>query len=697
MTASRLSFLLSFAAATALAFSAEAQETETGSPSDQPQEPTEDAAATVPDDGTIAIDDDVDDLADMSLEELLDTSVTTASRADEKLSDAPGVITVVTQDELRRFRGRTLRDILNRVPSLIASTTNFSDRTTIAPRGDQIRIDSGHVLVLINGRPTRESLEGGVSSEVFEAFPVNIIERIEIIRGPGSVLYGSNAFSAVINVITQEPEDTSTATIEALGGVPASYGEAVKSRSRIGDLSVVAAASYLKRADWKTTYRHSPPDSVDVTTREVSIPNVREGAYLGLDYKGVSLMSSFNQWDHSYFWRGTVGQNRWRRAFGDLGYRFRVVEELEWDMALHATYTLADMRASTTPGVQRRSHDVIGEWTNFLHLHKSLRLVAGALFNHVAGQEDYVDQSGGQRLTVSDQSRSNAGFYAQLDYHPIDALGLIGGVQLNAIENIDPSVVPRAGIVWNPLDKITAKALYGQAFRAPSLNEIALRHPELWGQSDLRPEKVDAIDVGASYLGKQVSVGVNYFHAKQRDIIMVDLVPSSVIDAPDQYANLGEVLLQGIEFESKYYIIDEVLLTGSTLYFVSEDGEGDSDVTPIPRVGTKAGLSYMSDHNGITASLFHIFQGPLDRSYTARLNPDPDPYHLLNFYGSLDIVRAFDFHFARGLALFVEAQNLLGEEIFLPDWGGVIAETIPVYPGRTVYIGVTASVPHEQN
>ncbi|MBN2192892.1 MAG: TonB-dependent receptor [Polyangiaceae bacterium] len=634
---------------------------------------------------------EVSDLAEMSLEELLDTRVTTASLTDQSLSDAPGVMTVVTRDEIRRFGGNTLMDILERVPSLTASTAYFADRSTIAPRGDQIRVDSGHVLILINGRPTREGLAGGVSSEVLEAFPVSVIERIEVIRGPGSVLYGSNAFSAVINVITQEPTEGTEATVKAIGGVPGSYGEAVGSRARVGGLGIVVGASTLKRADWSAPYRYSPPDTNEVTAREVDIPDVREGAYLGLDYQDVRLMAAFTQWDHSYFFEGTVGQNRWRRMFGDLGYRFRVSEKLGWEMSLNATYTLAQMRSSTFPGVDRTSHDIIGEWTNYVQLQRMLRLVAGALFNQTTGKEEFVGDA--RRLAVLEEDRSSGAFYAQLDFRPVKALALIGGVQANVYENVDPSAVPRAGLILQPIDKINVKVLYGRAFRAPSLNEIALRHPELWGREDLGPETVDSLDAGVNYVGDRLLIGANYFYAKQRDIIMVDVVPSVIIDAPSRYENLGEVTLQGGEFEGKVYLSKDVFLTGSALYFQSVDGDDNENVTPVPNFGTKAGLSYMSTDNGVTASLFHIFQGPLDRKYDARLNPNPDPYHLLRLYGAFDFARAFDWRVAESLALFVEGQNLFDYEIFRPDWGGVLGETIPFRPGRTVYFGVSGTVP----
>ncbi|MFZ1131333.1 MAG: Plug domain-containing protein, partial [Terriglobales bacterium] len=139
------------------------------------------------------------DLASMDLEQLMNLKVTTASLFSDKLSEAPGIMSVVTSDELRRFDGLTLNEILQRVPGLTGSTQYFVDRSLVAARGDQTKTNGGHILFLINGRPTREVMEGGVISDLLESFPVEILERIEIIKGPGSVLYGSNAFSAVVN------------------------------------------------------------------------------------------------------------------------------------------------------------------------------------------------------------------------------------------------------------------------------------------------------------------------------------------------------------------------------------------------------------------------------------------------------------------------------------------------------------------
>jgi outer membrane receptor for ferrienterochelin and colicin len=159
----------------------------------------------------------VSDLMSMDLDALMNLDVTTASRFADKLSEAPSIMSVVTSDELRRFGGLTLNEILQTVPGLTGSTQYFVDRSLVAARGDQTKTDGGHILFLINGRPTREVMEGGIISDLLESFPVEILERIEIIKGPGSVLYGSNAFSAVVNLITKKAK-ANQATISASGG-----------------------------------------------------------------------------------------------------------------------------------------------------------------------------------------------------------------------------------------------------------------------------------------------------------------------------------------------------------------------------------------------------------------------------------------------------------------------------------------------
>ena len=619
----------------------------------------------------------------MSLEELLNMEVTTASKSSEKLSDAPGIVSVVTRDELDRFGGTTLRDILERIPGLIGSTAYMTDRTTISARGDQSKINSSHVLLLVDGRPVRETLEGGIGSDVYETFPVGVIEQIEVIKGPGSVLYGSDAFSAVINIITRRAERTGLA-VSGYGGHKGAFGGSAEATVRTGDLAVVVAARYYEKAEWQTTWHYNDFLTGEDVSAAVEIPNRGVNTFVGAGFKGLRLSAMLDRYENAYFVgnNNAYGEAEWKRSFANLGYGLQVGGW--WDMDWNVTLTNTRFAVSAFPDIERDAYDLVGEWTNSMRLSEQARVTFGGLFNRIQGEELFF--GAGPKIVVSDDHRSGFGFYSQLDYQLLEQLKVIGGLQANKVENIDLDLVPRAGLIWYPAPRINVKALYSQAFRAPSINETGLQHPSLSGNPNLTPEKVATTDIGVSYLGASAQVGVNYFHSRQTDIII------PVMDGErGQYGNAGELTFHGVEFEAKYYVDKRLFFTGSMLYQSNEDGNGARNVTPIAGFGAKTGVSYRSDR-GVTASLFDVYQGALDASYDAVANPDPGAYHLVSLHLKLDANRLFDLGAGPSISFFVQVDNLLDKQIWLPEWGLTTGETIPVNQGRAVYFGLNAAI-----
>ena len=209
------------------------------------------------------------------------------------------------------------------------------------------------------------------------------------------------------------------------------------------------------------------------------------------------------------------------------------------------------------------------------------------------------------------------------------------------------------------------------------------------GNPDLVPEKVNTLDLGVNYLGEQIQAGINFFHSQQKDIIFQNR-DLSVVPAP-MYWNGGEVEFTGVEFEGKYYINRNFFITGSMLYQTNEDKYGNNNVTPIANLGTKGGISYKSE-KGITISLFDIYQGDLDEKYDTRVNPSPGAYNLLNLHARADISRLFNMDMKPKFSLFLQVDNLLDKEIWLPDWGLLPGKSIPVNPGRAIYAGLDVTL-----
>jgi len=624
------------------------------------------------------------DVTSMDIEALMNLDVTTASRFADKLSDAPSIMSVVTSDELRRFGGVTLGEILQRVTGLTGTSQYFTDRSMVAARGDQTKTAGSHILFLINGRPTREVQEGGIISDLLESFPVEIIERIEVIRGPGSVLYGTNAFSAVVNLITKKAK-SNQATVEALGGADGAVTSSTQLLYKRGNLNAVGAAQLHDAPDWPLTYsvpiplRNSPVAPHVPNTQNVTVVDRGVGAYLGAGYKGFSFMSAFTEWQSTAFVMGTVGETRLTRDFANIGYDHKTTQN--WDMDFNVTFTRTTFREVPYPSTTRYSHELVAEWTNLITLGKRDRLTAGALFNRIAGTETFTGVIPHQ--IAAQGTRTGGAFYAQIDHQLRHDLKLIGGFQTNKIGDISLNTVPRGGVVWSPSSWVSIKALYGEAFRAPALDELHLNRPGIVGNPNLQPEKVATFDLGVAFQSGRLQGGVDYFHSKQSDSII------SVSGKPIHYVNLGELTFNGVELEGKYYFRKDFFVQGSMLYQGNVDGNGRNDVTPIPNLGFEAGVSY-EDRHGLSASLFEVSDGTID-GYANSVNPVQGTHNILNGDLRYDLGKRLHFSDRTGMAFVVHANNLTDYRVWLPSWGFTSLDTIPVEQGRVVYIGLRFS------
>jgi outer membrane receptor for ferrienterochelin and colicins len=624
-------------------------------------------------------------LLNMSLEELLNASVITVSKSAEKQSDAPGIISVITGDDLERFGGTTLKDILERVPGLISTCTFFADPTLISARGDQIKNTSSHVLMLINGRPARETQDGGINSEMYNAFPVDVIERIEVIKGPGSVLYGSDAFSAVVNIITKKAEGTNV-SVSGTGTADGGYGSSGIATIKLGELGIVAGGRYLKK-DWDASYETTDQMTQQDTTTTLNAPDKSTGGYLGIKYKGLNLMSSYNKWETKPV-NGGSGEGYWEKLFTNLGYS--AIMNPIWSMDINAGYTQTTDDISIA---KKTSYNILAEWTNFVTISDKSKLVIGGLFNRVHGKETSSMAStggglGGGGQTSSEESviangnKNNFAFYAQVDYRLLDNLKLIGGAQANKAENIDLNIVPRAGVIWYPVPRLNVKALYSSAFRAPSISELTLNSDGIKGSSGLTPEKVATIDIGLSYQGEKAQVGVNVFRSKMTDII-------SVVN--QLYTNNASIIFRGIEFSGAYYLNRSLYLNASLIY---QENENDTvkNVSYIANFGAKAGISYVWN-KGIPISLFNIYQGKMADKYAGNLDDNGNKlaYDLLHLHSQYNINTLLGFRFRPEIFLFFDVDNLLDQKYYAFSSGNSSSTAIPRTPGMEIFFGLNAT------
>ncbi len=625
---------------------------------------------------------DTADGYELSLQSLFNMEVTTASKSPEKQSDAPGIISVITKDELNRFGGTTFKDVLERVPSLISAVGGYTQRSSIIIRGDFIKQTSSHILILLNGRPVREIQEGGLSADIVNSFPVNIIERIEVIKGPGSVLYGSDAFSGVINIITANP-DKNKVSLTGLYQGGGGFKSAGEGFAKVGDLNIVVAGQYYEKSVWELpTYSKkfasipTPPFFMLVDTLiTVDLPDKGPGLFMGVTYKGLRVNATYDEWATNNMI--TVDEVKNTKYFANAGYSQKINDN--WNMDFNFTYCQAKFLGHDY--FKRNSYNIVGEWTNFVKFGDKANLAVGGLFNRIDGKETFI-KNPDSIYDICDGKQSAYASYAQIDYQLIKSLKLIAGAQLNKVGHLDISFVPRVGLIFYPISMISIKALYSEAYRAPSINELYLNNELMIGNKNLKPEKVSTFDFGISYQGEKAQVGISAFYSKQKDNIQ----PAYYNGMARQYINIGEATFMGGEFEGKYYLNRNIYFNASMLYQKNKN-DSTKNLVPLANLGAKAGISYQWG-KGITVSLFDIYQGDIDNKYNEGLNPDPGAYNLLHFHSELRLNTLFNMFKGPGISLLFNIDNILDKEVFLYDWGGVSNSSVPGFPGRAIYIGL---------
>src|SRR5271154_1046638 len=167
------------------------------------------------------------DLTALKIEDLMNVDVTSASRKEQKLSEVPAAIFVITQEDIYRSGATNIPDLLRMVPGLDVAQINPST-WAISARGFNGQY-SNKLLVLIDGRTVYTPTFSGVFWDAQDV-PLDLIGRIEVIRGPGATVWGANAVNGVINIITKSARDTQRGMVTANGGTLEHIGGAIGNR-----------------------------------------------------------------------------------------------------------------------------------------------------------------------------------------------------------------------------------------------------------------------------------------------------------------------------------------------------------------------------------------------------------------------------------------------------------------------------------
>jgi outer membrane receptor protein involved in Fe transport len=615
----------------------------------------------------------------LSLSELMNIKVEGVSKVSELVHEAPGVVSVITARDIEQFGATTLRDILERGVGVVG-LTGFSVRDVISMRGDQILPASSHILILINGRPTRESMEGGNDSDVYSMFPINCIDQIEIIRGPGSVLYGTNAYTGIINIVTKHTNEYLSASFS--GGYPSATIASVSGTANVGK-GKLSGGLYLKNIqNWEQTFTLETGIDTLFNTYDKGL-----GANLSYNIGGLSVNSSYISGEHFLVAPEKGGNNNtFSRHFIDVGYLYQFSKKIRTTINATNTY----YHSNGFPNhPERTSNDLVVELTAYIQPTSQLNIVTGTLVNHVSGIQYRLINN--ERIpSMPRYEHLCYSFYSQVDYRLFHTMKVIGGFQFHKFDqHVAPRFVPRLGIVFTPIEKIGIKALYAEAFRSPSANEKNLNEPLRKGNPDLKPERVKSWDIEFSYLDKKWQPALTFFSYNQHENISLD----DNIN-PKSFINRGTFSAQGVEIEMKYAPVSNLYCIASCSYQTNllDDSIKNSTTAPLT---AKMGISY-TFRSGLSIGVFNIYNStPPDviLRFPERkiMNPVPASFNLLSANVDYNLSKVL-LKTKVDIILNLRAENILNEEIYTPEWVRSRINSIPGKPGRRILFGIKINI-----
>ncbi len=612
----------------------------------------------------------------------LNPLVVTASRSEHSLADAPASVSVITAEQIKARGAGNLLEALRGVPGLNLNGRQVGGRKTLSIRGAEDR----HTLVLIDGRRISSTDDTiGHSDYQYGWVAMEQIERIEVVRGPMSALYGSEAVGGVINIITRKGGQQwhGGASVRGeLGEGPAGDGHQM-SASASGPLGewfdLALGVEDRRRAP---TPRPENKATSDIEGQDRQSGNLRlgftpsEGQRLQLDM----LRSEETRRRHEQNTRLPA-----RPYYLDTYDLQRRQDALTWqaDWSLlrselrysEAEFEVNNKRSNNiAPTRPQRLEDRVWDGNLAFALGDSHSLTLGA-----ERREEFLENAG---LTGGSDSALHKALYVQDEIALADDWALTLGTRLDHHAIFGSESSPRAYLVWRASPELTIKGGYGEAFRAPTLKQISPNYvgaegPHTFlGNADIQPETSRSWEIGADWRDEQSAYTATLFRSEIKDLIYYNLLrrvgPRSIY----QYDNISEARIDGLEVALRRALGGGFSLASSMTWLDARDRDSDDKLTGRPEFSATPSLAWQQGAWGAELEWQYIGQQTLQNA-AGQLKRAP-AYSLVNLSGSYRV----DEHLTLRAGL-----NNAGD-LRLEDKSELFGY---VEDGRTLWLGLEAS------
>ena len=649
----------------------------------------------------------------------LKKTVVTATRTETSVENLPVSVTVITRDDIEKMHAKTVDDVLNKAAGVQIrrnkGLSNTGSHTTLYMRGTG---STSRVLILKDGIPLNSTYIGSVN--IWGSMSVEDIEKIEIVRGASSALYGSSAMGGVINIITSSAKKGTTGSVSLEGGTFDTYVGNANIRTSTDRFGLRASAGH-KRTDGYEYYKGDQWKSYYITP-ENKLTNVSLGgdiwlgeSVLKLDYEYFledSLVATASQYDgeditHNFML--SYGLPLWGTDFSIKSYYFDYAYKTE-------------ARRDSTPGeyvdFYYDSDVPKDEWGLMLQASKELgnnRLTVGSdlkwgkcdsNYTYINGERNFSGEQelysffANDELFIGDKLILNAGVrYDHWKNYGADFYDDTSGTvrRIDYPNTTDDAWSPKAGVVYKLTEDSKLRASFSSGFKAPSLYYLYKSGPHGatrfdLANPDLGPEKMPwSYDVGFDIKpNENLKVGLTWYQSRFKDF-MGDktLDPSEVPPwfTPDpgmtviQKVNMGRVDIHGVEaaleyaFDSRWSAFVNYTYNVSKIKKYEEDPSCEGNyLSYTPRHMTKIGFIY--DNPALFT--FSTFLTNIGERYG---NLENDDNRKLEAYQVIDV--RVSRKLFKGMELFLSIDNLTDEEY--SEYR--TSTTVTYNPPRTVMLG----------
>ncbi len=527
----------------------------------------------------------------------LDEIVVTSTRSDITAREAPGAVTVINRQQLENKGAEDVLDAVRGTPGVSLIGVGSGGRKTLSLRG----LESKHTLILIDGKrlPASNDVLGPNTDYQYDWIPLEEIERIEVVRGPMSVLYGSDALGGVINIITRRPDESLQGAVKLAG--QATNGNAggnghdaeVRVSGGLGQSVLFQINAGHKRRGAVASEKKSPQSVIEGREQQQLGLNLdwraAEGQHVNLDIETAQE----DRWQNTVDRRNTLFQSRYDidRQQVALGWKGNIGDILG---ALRAYRNEIDVVNQRTNGARPTSPQNLQDSVVEGHV----VFPVGERQTFTTGAEYRTEKLEHPKLPGGENQFDHKSFYLQDEIDGSHEITITLGARVDDHEAFGQETSPRAAIVWQPNDKLTLKASYGHGFRAPTIKQVTPGYSFPGGiflitsNPDLKPETSDAIELDMILDQPRYNLSLSVFNNEVKDLI------DTRFDAPLPgglqrwvFDNIDKARLRGLELGARIQPVDGFDIDASYQYLDATDGDGNR-LERRPRHTLSAGLAW---------------------------------------------------------------------------------------------------------